>query len=148
MKPYTAAGSNIRKVWMIRGCQRSQRAALLTASTTSLVWPSSSMPPLLTAKWKTANRDYWGEVPCRHGDKRSLHTHTQTHTNSHFDFYDSYLKGVYEKAIEAEVDILHIISHSRSLRSPKRESSGHQANLLRQIACIAAKTPSTNAGFF
>lgn len=50
MKPYTAAGSNIRKVWMIRGCQRSQRAALLTASTTSLVWPSSSMPPLLTAK--------------------------------------------------------------------------------------------------
>lgn len=50
MKSYTAAGSNIRKVWMIRGCQRSQRAALLTASTTSLVWLSSSMPPLLTAK--------------------------------------------------------------------------------------------------
>lgn len=50
MKSYIVAGSNIRKVWMIRGCQRSQRAALLTASTTSLVWPSSSMPPLLTAK--------------------------------------------------------------------------------------------------
>lgn len=50
MKWCTAAGSNIRKVWMIRGCQHSQRAALLTASTTSLVWPSSSMPPLLTAK--------------------------------------------------------------------------------------------------
>lgn len=113
----TSAGSKIRKVWMIRRCQHTQRAALLTASATSLVWPRSSMPPLLTAKWKTANRDYWGEVPCRHGDKRSLLSHTHTHTNSHFDFYDSYLRGVYEKAIEAKVDILHIISHSRSLSS-------------------------------
>lgn len=69
------------------------------------------------------------------------------YTHTHSDFYDSYLKGVYEKAIEAEVDILHIISHSRSLRSPARESSGLE-HLLRQIACIAAakktkKTPST-----
>lgn len=49
-KSHIAAGSKIRKVWMIRICQHTQRAALLTASATSLVWPSSSMPPLLTAK--------------------------------------------------------------------------------------------------
>lgn len=50
IKSYTAAGPDIRKVWMIRGCQHSQIAALLTASTTSLVWPSSAVPPLLNAK--------------------------------------------------------------------------------------------------
>lgn len=82
IKSYTAAGPDIRKVWMIRGCQHSQIAALLTASTTSLVWPSSAVPPLLNAKWKTANRDYWGEVPCRHGDKRSLFSLTFRHART------------------------------------------------------------------
>lgn len=121
MKSYTAAGSNIRLVWMIRGCQHSRRAAPLTGFTTSLVWPSSSMPPLLTTKWKTANRYYWGEVPCRRGDKRPpTQTRAQQEILTHFfDFCDSNLKGIYEKAIEAEVDILHIVGHSPSLHTPE-----------------------------
>lgn len=41
-------------------------------------------------------------------------THTHAHTNSQFVFSESYLKDAYEKAIEAEVDILHIISCGRA----------------------------------
>lgn len=129
-----------RSGWL--GDASAQRSALLTASTTSLVWPSSSMPPLLTAKWKTANRDYWREVPCSHRDKRSL---AHTHTNSHFHFYNSYLKGVYKEVIEAEVDILHIISHARSLWSPKCEGLGHQANCYNKLPALHQKPPLTIA---
>lgn len=39
---------------------------------------------------------------------------SDTHTNSQFVFSESYLKDAYEKAIEAEVDILHIISRGRA----------------------------------
>lgn len=101
------------------------------------------MPPLLTTKWKTANRDYWGEVPCCHGDKRSLHTDTHTHAHTHC--YNCYLKGVYDEVIEAEVDILHIISHGRSLWSPKCESSGHQANCYNKLPALHQNPPLTIA---
>lgn len=65
------------------------------------------------------------------------HTHSHTHIDAHaqgeilthsFDFCDSDFKGVDEKAIEAGVDISHVVGHSPSLHSPKRESSGHGAN--------------------
>lgn len=63
---------------------------------------------------------------------------SDTHdTNSQFVFSESYLKDAYEKAIEAEVDILHIISCGRA-NSRARTAKAHD---IKQTCYV--KAPAT-----